>query len=326
MKVTVAICTWNRCKLLDQTLAEMHKLLIPPAVEWELLVVNNNCTDETDTVIARHAEQLPIRRLFEPKQGIANARNCAARAASGELLLWADNDVLVDRNWVEEFVRAAANWPQAAYFGGTIDPWFVSQPPRWVLAHWQQLTGVFAIRQFGNDVRPLRSDEDVFSASMAFRTAVLRQYDFDPRLGRIGADLLSAEEVALVKQIRRDGHQGVWVGTARVRHFVPPERLTRRYVWQFIRGLGRSDYRQHGVPEEPKTLWGAPRWLLKQYWINTLLASLYSPFKGKRWMARFYKAAFLRGWIDAFRETNATKRHTTDDSRPRPHSRTAPLK
>ena len=47
MRITVAICTWNRCELLRQTLEQMTKLVIPPRVVWELLVVNNNCTDDT---------------------------------------------------------------------------------------------------------------------------------------------------------------------------------------------------------------------------------------------------------------------------------------
>ena len=77
MIVTVAICTWNRAKLLDRTLTQMHQLRIPADVEWELLIVNNNCTDETDPIIARHETALPIRRLFEPNPGLSNARNCA---------------------------------------------------------------------------------------------------------------------------------------------------------------------------------------------------------------------------------------------------------
>jgi hypothetical protein len=53
MHVTVAICTWNRAGLLAQTLEQMRQLVIPPGVTWELIVVNNNCTDDTDQVIAR---------------------------------------------------------------------------------------------------------------------------------------------------------------------------------------------------------------------------------------------------------------------------------
>ena len=74
MKVTVAICTWNRASLLDQTLTQMHQLRVPSNVEWELLIVNNNCTDDTDAVIARHHGVLPLRRLFESKPGLSNVR------------------------------------------------------------------------------------------------------------------------------------------------------------------------------------------------------------------------------------------------------------
>ena len=51
LSITVAICTWNRARLLDQTLTQMHNLRIPSCVEWELLVVNNSCSDDTDEVI-----------------------------------------------------------------------------------------------------------------------------------------------------------------------------------------------------------------------------------------------------------------------------------
>ena len=74
----------------------MRKLQIPDGVDWELLVVNNNCTDKTDEVIARHSEVLPLRRLLELKPGLSNARNCAVEAAQGQLLIWTDDDVLVD--------------------------------------------------------------------------------------------------------------------------------------------------------------------------------------------------------------------------------------
>ena len=69
MLITVAICTWNRSKLLDATLLEMEKLRIPAGVSWELLVVDNNSKDDTAEVIKRHTAKgiVPIRGLFEPK-------------------------------------------------------------------------------------------------------------------------------------------------------------------------------------------------------------------------------------------------------------------
>src|ERR1700676_1787445 len=107
MRITVAICTWNRAKLLDQTLTQMRELRIPVGVEWELLVVNNNCTDDTDAVLGRHAAHLPLQRLFQPRQGKSYAANLAVERSRGALIVWTDDDVLVDPNWLAEYVKAA---------------------------------------------------------------------------------------------------------------------------------------------------------------------------------------------------------------------------
>ena len=108
MDVTVAICTWNRARLLDTTLARMCSLRIPAGIRWELLVVDNNCTDETPAVIERYASRLPIRRLVEERQGTSFAKNCVLSQAEGELLVWTDDDVLVDENWLAAYLEAAA--------------------------------------------------------------------------------------------------------------------------------------------------------------------------------------------------------------------------
>src|SRR5437763_1886582 len=128
MLSTVGICTWNRAALLEWTLTEMLLLRIPEPVTWELLVVNNNSTDETESVIARFAGKLPIRGIFEARQGQSHARNRLVAEAAGELILWTDDDVLVAPDWMEQYVEAARRWPDASHFGGTADPLFEISP------------------------------------------------------------------------------------------------------------------------------------------------------------------------------------------------------
>jgi glycosyltransferase involved in cell wall biosynthesis len=292
MDITVAICTWNRARLLDATLEQLRRLRVPGGVSWELLVVNNRCTDNTDAVIRKHEPHLPLRRLFEPRQGHSNARNCAVAAMRGELLIWTDDDVLVDEGWLQAYWDAVKQYPHAAYFGGTVDPLYETEPPKWVHEQRQLVEGPLAIRRLGSEVRVLEKDEYPFGANMAFRMSRLPRLEFDPRLGRMGNAMISGDDTQVIDQLKSQNIPGIWVGTARVRHFVPCERLTTRYVWNFWAGIGATDTRRYGLPPGKYVL-NMPRWMIRQYMLE-------------RW--RLLKASFRRDrrWADAFRRAAYT--------------------
>jgi GT2 family glycosyltransferase len=296
MQISVVICTWNRAAWLHRTLTEMHRLRVPPGVDWELLVVNNNCDDDTDEVLARHAAALPLRRLFEHRQGLSHARNTAIQAARGELILWTDDDVLVDAGWLTAYVDAARRWPAAAYFGGLIKPLYEAPPPQWVEDNLRLLEGVLVIRDLGSVEAPFGVRESPFGANMAFRRGVLDDQAFDPSLGRNGQACLLGEEVALVARLRAQGLQGVWVPSAKVRHLVGAQRTTREYLWSYNLGYGRTSVRMDGVPPG-RLLNGAPRWLYAHY-AALLWRYHYERLFGRpTWVGSFIRAARTRGMI-----------------------------
>ncbi len=300
MIVTVAICTWNRAKLLDQTLTEMRKLRIPPGIEWELLVVNNHCTDETDAVIARHRGALPIQRLFEPRHGLSNARNCAVSTARGELLIWTDDDVIVDPEWLTAYKEAAARWPDAGYFGGLIEPWFECTPPAWLLKNSKCLESMLVIRDLGPHEHYFCGDEEPYGANMAFRTRLLKEHRFDPNLGLTGDNAILGEETTLIADLRSKGIAGVWVPQARVKHFVVKKRLTRRYLWKYFQGVGRTCVRQNLVEDLPQgeAKWGGvPRWLFRRMAESWLRAHWKRLCSNKEWVSAYKRAAIDTGII-----------------------------
>jgi glycosyltransferase involved in cell wall biosynthesis len=130
--ITVAVCSWNRSKSLRNTLLSLQPLTIPPAINWEVRIVDNNWTDDTDDVFEQFANRLPIRLLHEKQQGLSNARNCAIAAANGDYILWTDDDVIVDPNWLIAYTNAALTWPKAALFGGPIKLRLEENPPAWL--------------------------------------------------------------------------------------------------------------------------------------------------------------------------------------------------
>jgi glucosyl-dolichyl phosphate glucuronosyltransferase len=300
IKLTVMVCTWNRSQYLDAALAEMRKLKIPDGLEWELLVVNNNSTDNTDEIIARHSSALPLRRLFEKRPGKSIAANYGISQARGDLIVCTDDDVLVDPDWVSEYVGAAKRWPDAAYFGGTIDPYFESDPPQWI-RNYLVKNGPYSVLQHGIAVRPMGRDElGPIGANMAIRMSVLREFSFDTRLGPIKEEILPADDGEFFFRLKKAGYKGVWVGTAKVRHRIAADLLTSKYVWNWYREHGRTEVRR-GVTRGLKTSFGVPRWILRKYLSAQLTSLLLSPIKGESWVRAYTNAARTSGMMQEYR-------------------------
>lgn len=313
MDVTVAICTWNRASLLDETLTGFRQLVIPDGLSWEIVVVNNNCTDTTDEVIERHREGgLPVRRLFEPVAGLSMARNRALAEARGDLVLWTDDDVLVDPAWVSAFKSAADRYLEAAYFGGVIDPWFPIPPDPDLLAAFPSLRIGFCGRNLGPEERPLQPGEHVYGANMGMRRSRTEGLTFDARLGPVGKSGGLHDDVDIQGRIDVRGLARIWVPTMRVRHYVDPERMTPAYMLMYSGGSGKSEVLQYGPPNpDAPRLFGVPRYLIRQCgecYVRRMLAWVRSDRRTMFQNARQY--AYYRGMIRGCREFARTAGRT----------------
>ena len=263
MKLTVAICTWNRADILDRTLAQMRQLVVPPDVEWELLVVNNNCTDHTDSILTRHDGVLPLRRIAEPTAGKSFALNRAAIEARGDVIVWTDDDVLVDPMWLAEYARAIERWPAMSFFGGPAQPWFETTPPSWLKEVFQQVAGVYALVDFGSESIVFDTRRVPYGLNMAVRTDLQRRYPYDENLGPTPGKRMHGEETSLIRRMMKDGHQGRYVPGARLQHLIPTERQTVSYIRDWYAGQGHV--LTLGSPRvKVPMLMGRPRWLWKK--------------------------------------------------------------
>jgi hypothetical protein len=302
MNVSIICCLFNRSGLLDKTLDRLRRLDVAPCAHWEILVVNNNSSDDTDTVIERHSEQLPIRRLWEPRTGKSHAANLAISEARGDLFLWTDDDVLVDRDWLKAYVQAALAHPDASFFGGPIVPWFETEPPHWIRTHLRSIASCFAIRdEFTQSFTPGGPRYLPYGANMATRPHCFEGRPFDVGLGPQADTEIRGEEEALLQECLSGGLQGLWVKEARVQHFIPKERLTERFVWNFYFGHGRTEVRRGEVPRAEE-IFGMPRWAVRRYVESLVVSTLLSPTKNRYWIRAFKDVATCRGVFKEYRE------------------------
>ena len=207
---------------------------------FRVIVVNNNCSDNTSEIVARFKDPLNILSLAEAKQGQVFARNTAIDAAAGELLIWLDDDVLVGENWLSSYVAAAKNQNEHCFWGGPITPIFEQACPKWIEANWDKLSGCFAERKLGESEFDFSSDQLPYGANFAIRTKVQKSFPFATQLGRSDKIVLGEDELTLLKNILANGHNGRWLPNAAVDHLIDSSRMTTEYIGSYFQGQGRA--------------------------------------------------------------------------------------
>jgi hypothetical protein len=244
---SVIVCTFNRAASVARSLAAMERLELPDRCSWELLVVNNASTDDTPAVLATIAGRgiLPLRVITEPQLGLSRARNAGVTAARGDLLLFTDDDTVVDPCWLGAYLAAARRWPHASYFGGPVDPLFESVSPRWIRENLEALSPMLCRVEVSGDERPITQSEQPFGPNMAFRRQGFLGVSFNEEVGRRGAEQIRGSEVSVTDQLKRAGATGVWVPTARVQHVIPSSHATLRYLVGYQSGAGATAVRLH---------------------------------------------------------------------------------
>lgn len=293
---TVALCTHNHARRLTRTLDDLRALQAPRA-PWELLIVDNGCTDATASLLSR--QQWPdgwrVRVVHESKLGLSNARNCAIREARGEFLIFIDDDETPDPGWLcayEQLIEAKK--PDA--FGGRIDVLFEGDRPAWLR---DDLLGFLGQLNRADEVVTLTGQGTSFhGGNFGFRKSVCdRIGDFDALLGRKGTDNTGGEEVDFYRRLLGAGHSVWWTPHAVIHHRIEVEKLNRRYFLDLHYRQGRMEgLRRRGAGSRVP-----PRYLIPQLGRAVMAVGRQWAAEGRNSTVRkemniAYFAGYIYGW------------------------------
>ena len=190
MFVTVTIQTYNHAKTLAITLESLRILRCPNGSDYEILVVNNNSSDDTADVIQRYAKILAPRlhSIFESRQGLSHARNRALKEAKGEIVCFTDDDVRVDPEWLIVITEAFKKY-DASIVGGRSYLIFPEgmQKPEWLTERFEKF---WSRLDYGDEVL-VGTDKDLYGLNFSIlKEAALKVGGFDSNLGRNGKCLI----------------------------------------------------------------------------------------------------------------------------------------
>lgn len=218
--VTVVVCTYNRAGLLRDTLRSMQTLRTEGRFTFEVVVVDNASTDETQQVIAEVVAESPVemRGVYEPKAGVAAARNRGLAEAEGEWIAFCDDDQQADAAWLLELLQMA--WQkQIRLVGGAVKlalPAGAAQPALAVRRNFGE--------SIGRQPHPYTKRVSPGTGNLLLHRSVIEQVgNFDENLRQAG------EDTDLFRRIREAGIESWYNPRAIVWHHIPAYRLTADY-------------------------------------------------------------------------------------------------
>ena len=258
MDITVILCTCNRCQGLAKTLESVAASNLPTTVDWEVLVVDNNSTDDTRGVVQdvcrRHHGR--FRYVFEPQSGKSFALNTGIRDARGDVLAFLDDDVTVEPTWLQNLTVPLRDGEWAGTGGRTLlaEPF---SPPRWLgLKEPYNLGGVLAAL-FDLGDRPCQLDRPPYGANMAFQKRVFAKYGgFRTDLGPQPGSQIRNEDTEFGRRLMAAGERLRYEPSAVVYHPVLQDRVRKEYFLAWWFDYGRALIREKG---KRPPVWRIPR-------------------------------------------------------------------
>ncbi|HEX6645106.1 MAG TPA: glycosyltransferase [Gemmatimonadales bacterium] len=268
-RVSIILSTFDRSALLPGALAALREQADAPP--YEILVVDNNSTDETASVVAAAAAEDPrIRYIFEPRQGLSHARNAGIAAAAAPVLAFTDDDVRADRHWVRAIAETFERHRDAWFVGGRVLPRWPAPPPAWLTErHWAPLALCGVEEEFRSDAA---YPYPLVGASLAVRREVFaRLGHFAAEVQRVRDGIGSSEDHDFLLRAWAAGGHGIYSPRIVVTADVQPERMERAYHRRWHRAHGRFAARMtRAVPPGTErrhaeaTLFDLPAWFYRR--------------------------------------------------------------
>lgn len=303
--ISVVLSTHNGQDSLPRMFDALSRVT-PPSGGWKLVVVENASSDATPEILSNWQLALPMTVVTEPTPGKNRALNRALEHVEGDFVVFTDDDVLPDPDWLVRYRQVVDGHPDFDVFGGRIVGEWERLPPAW-LQHRKYLEPLFAITDPAQDDGPVDPGM-VWGPNMAVRTRVFKAaHRFDESVGPDGtATYTMGSETEFVHRLARAGYRSWFSNAPSVAHIIPAHAV--RVPWMLNRAerFGRAQVRsqltrgQRG--QSPPTLFGLPRWMLRcRLELSVRISVARVLRRDEAWFAGRWELGLIRGRMAEWR-------------------------
>lgn len=247
-KISIIICTYLRGeKLIDALWSVIRQSFSKK--EYEIIIVDNapnesGIEDEINLFAKKYSQfEGFIKYIAVPQKGLSYARNAGMWEASGEYLLFIDDDALADYYLLEELYSGFKYHPNVGVLGGQIILDIPFPRPEVLKPGWESLWSQFKVSDTSFK-EVTQQFEFPYGANYAVRRSAIRRVGgFRMCYGRTGKDFAGGEETALAFKMRQIGYSVGIQPRAKVLHRVDNDRFTKEHVKKTIRAGILTTYR-----------------------------------------------------------------------------------
>ncbi|MER3428824.1 MAG: hypothetical protein C4334_12155 [Pyrinomonas sp.] len=262
---TLLVCTYNRSQDLHEMLQTAVAQETAGSFAYEIIVVDNNSTDDTRRVVESFgASHENVRYLFEERQGKSYALNRGLEAVRGEIYTIADDDFILPNDWLRKIFEAFRAHPEVSFVSGKVLPLWEATPPAWLTPrHWSAI----AMADYGDEPFYVDENRQICLLACSFRTADVRavggyRVGLSVSKGRIGG----TEDLEILQRLWRSGRKGIYLPHIYFYHKVGAGRLTKRYHrrWHTGHGMSYAIMRDGDFEKSSARLFDVPAHLYRQ--------------------------------------------------------------
>jgi glycosyltransferase involved in cell wall biosynthesis len=239
--ISIIVCTYNRDKYIYNVLQSLAQNDIPTNL-FEILLINNNCTDKTEekcNLFQKDYPQITFRYFVETEQGLSHARNRGIKEATGDILIYIDDDALVNKEYVRVYYELFYTEKHIFAAGGPIIPKYETEPPKWMSFFTKELLTGYLYQ--GNKIGKFKRRYPG-GGNAAYRKEVFEKTGlFNVELGRKGDNLVGAEEKDIFDKMASMGMKILYHPKAILYHIIPDSKLTNEYFNRLTMSIGQSE-------------------------------------------------------------------------------------
>lgn len=275
MDLSIVFATYNRDAILKRTLQSFTQLELD-SYTYEVIIVDNACRDETRSLVESFDSSLPIKYDQQPKPGKNAAINKGLSHSSGELIVFTDDDIIADKRWLIELIRASEEYPNANVFGGAILPDWPSNGDKAfqsILDTEDNFIKAAYVITDEDFKRGIIDPQHIWGPNMAVRKRAFEQdnLSFNESVGPNKKSYIMGSETDMLKRLSKLGHKAVMVPEAIVYHQIREEQLSMDWISLRSTNMGKTMVANNQIVFGRFVIKGVPFYLYKKLFKHSLL-------------------------------------------------------